>query len=144
VLLNNGDGTFASAVNYGVGHQPYGLGFPPTASVAVGDFDGDGRLDLAATNYLDNRVSVLLHSPNSSPTDIALSGASVAENQPAGTVVGAFSTADPDASHSSMCPLRRTLRRELNSVCRTGAGCADWLAPSGRGDRSAQHIQAIR
>ncbi|MBI1918641.1 MAG: hypothetical protein HYS12_28440, partial [Planctomycetes bacterium] len=34
---------------------------------------------------------------NQPPTDIALSNASVAENQPTGTVVGAFSTTDPDA-----------------------------------------------
>lgn len=34
---------------------------------------------------------------NQAPTDIALSNASVAENEPSGTVVGAFSTTDPDA-----------------------------------------------
>jgi subtilisin family serine protease len=34
--------------------------------------------------------------PNQAPTDISLSNTSVAEGQPAGTVVGTFTTADPD------------------------------------------------
>jgi alpha-L-fucosidase 2 len=36
-------------------------------------------------------------SSNSAPTDILLSNTNAAENQPAGTVVGTFSTTDPDA-----------------------------------------------
>ena len=35
---------------------------------------------------------------NATPTDVLLSAAFVSENQPAGTVVGEFSTVDPDAS----------------------------------------------
>jgi len=42
VLLGNGNGTFQPAVNYGVGSNP--------SSVAVGDFNGDGKLDLAVAN----------------------------------------------------------------------------------------------
>ena len=38
LLLGNGDGTFQAAVNYGTGAD---------TSVALGDFNGDGRLDLA-------------------------------------------------------------------------------------------------
>jgi hypothetical protein len=38
LLLGNGDGTFQAAVNYGTGAD---------TSVAVGDFNGDGRLDRA-------------------------------------------------------------------------------------------------
>ncbi|PWT84751.1 MAG: hypothetical protein C5B58_04220 [Acidobacteria bacterium] len=42
VLLGNGDGTFQPVVNYGLGSNP--------DSVAVGDFNGDGKLDLAVAN----------------------------------------------------------------------------------------------
>jgi hypothetical protein len=52
VLLGNGDGTFAPQVTYPVGSLP--------ESVAVGDFTGDGHLDLAVANDGDNTVSVLL------------------------------------------------------------------------------------
>ncbi len=51
VLLGNGDGTFAAAVNYGVGNNP--------VAVAVGQFTGDGHLDLVTTNRGDNTLSVL-------------------------------------------------------------------------------------
>jgi hypothetical protein len=52
VHLGNGDGTFQGGVAYGTGSS--------IGSVAVGDFNGDGKLDLAATHWLDNLVSVLL------------------------------------------------------------------------------------
>jgi hypothetical protein len=47
VLLGNGDGTFRPHVDYGTGVGPY--------SVAVGDFNKDGKLDLAVANYVDGR-----------------------------------------------------------------------------------------
>src|SRR6266513_2774300 len=59
VLLGNGDGSFQAGVNYGAGLFP--------VSVAVGDFNSDGKLDLAVANagsfqnhYTDGNVSVLL------------------------------------------------------------------------------------
>jgi hypothetical protein len=57
VLLGNGDGTFAPPVHYFTGDN--------TSSVAVGDVDGDGTLDLVVANYgrspfYDSGVSVLL------------------------------------------------------------------------------------
>src|SRR5687768_5319202 len=42
VLLGNGDGTFQARRNFAAGTGP--------ASVAGGDFNGDGRLDLAVAN----------------------------------------------------------------------------------------------
>src|SRR5437667_101518 len=42
VLLGNGDGTFQPVANYGLGSNP--------DSVAIGDFNGDGKLDLAVAN----------------------------------------------------------------------------------------------
>jgi hypothetical protein len=55
VLLGNGDGTFKEALNSpfaaGVGNQP--------ASVAIGDFNHDGFLDLAVANSSDGTISNL-------------------------------------------------------------------------------------
>jgi len=50
-LRNNGDGTFAAAVNYTVGIGP--------ESVLAADLDGDGDADLAVTIHFGNMVSVL-------------------------------------------------------------------------------------
>ncbi len=52
VLLGNGDGSFQPARNYSVGSDPY--------SVALGDFRGNGILDIAVANTRSNTVSVLL------------------------------------------------------------------------------------
>src|SRR5712691_11729720 len=52
VFLGNGDGTFRPASQLTVGNGP--------AGVAVGDFNGDGKLDLAVANVNDNTLSVLL------------------------------------------------------------------------------------
>jgi hypothetical protein len=51
VLLGNGDGTFQPTGSYGVGSRPN--------SVAVGDFNGDGKSDLAVANAGSGSVSVL-------------------------------------------------------------------------------------
>jgi uncharacterized protein (DUF2141 family) len=45
VLLGNGDGTFEKGVEYDTGSQP--------AAIAVGDFNGDGKLDVATSNLGD-------------------------------------------------------------------------------------------
>jgi len=58
VLLGNEDGTFAAQRRFGVGSRPF--------SIAVGDFNGDGKPDLAVANsgtspnYPDSSISVLL------------------------------------------------------------------------------------
>src|SRR5439155_24546538 len=51
ILLGNGDGTFQPANNAVAGKNP--------SSIAVGDFDGDGRLDIVTVNS-GNTVSALL------------------------------------------------------------------------------------
>ena len=53
ILLNNGDGTFAAAVNYGAGGSP--------VSVFSADFDGDGDYDLAVANLSSKNVSIWLN-----------------------------------------------------------------------------------
>ncbi len=51
VLKNNGNGTFATHVDYPTGKSP--------TLVVAADLDGDGDRDLAVTNNLDNTVSIL-------------------------------------------------------------------------------------
>src|SRR5881296_3123582 len=50
--------SFAQTVSFGAA-TPFPVGSSP-ASVAVGDFNGDGRLDLAVANFNSNSVSILL------------------------------------------------------------------------------------
>lgn len=56
ILGGNGDGTFTAAVNYCAGIAPH--------FVAVGDFNGDGKADLAVANAGGNNVSILLNTSN--------------------------------------------------------------------------------
>ena len=79
VLLGNGDGTFQP-------HQDYSTGVNPL-SVAIGDFNGDGWLDLAVANNNDNTVSILLNNQHGAfPTHTDLATASV----PTGVVAADF------------------------------------------------------
>lgn len=55
ILLGNGDGTFQAHADYATPRLP--------ALVAVGDFNGGGRLDVAVANYVSSTVSVLLQAP---------------------------------------------------------------------------------
>jgi hypothetical protein len=54
ILLGNGAGSFAPAVNYPVGNAPY--------SIVSRDFDKDGKVDLALANSGSNDISVLVGS----------------------------------------------------------------------------------
>jgi hypothetical protein len=51
VLLGNGLGGFSGPTNYAVGGYP--------TAVVLGDFTGDGDLDVATANYYSNQVAVL-------------------------------------------------------------------------------------
>jgi hypothetical protein len=51
ILKNEGDGTFAAAVTYGVDVNP--------SSVCAADLDGDGDSDLAVANRSSNNLSIL-------------------------------------------------------------------------------------
>jgi hypothetical protein len=52
ILLGKGDGTFTVAHTYTTGTTPH--------SIAVGDFNGDGRPDIAVANWGDDDVGVYL------------------------------------------------------------------------------------
>ncbi|HYE66886.1 MAG TPA: FG-GAP-like repeat-containing protein, partial [Pyrinomonadaceae bacterium] len=78
VLLGNGAGNFGTMTNF-VG----GLG---ARSVAVGDFNRDGRLDLTTANSNSNTVSVMLNicdaAPNPDPTLSLSDNVTVVEGSP--------------------------------------------------------------
>lgn len=61
VLLGKGDGTFSSTYNYGLNGSAIGIAF--------GDFDKDGRLDIAAAGYNGNIVSILFGARNQPLTE---------------------------------------------------------------------------
>lgn len=52
VLLGVGDGTFQPQVTYGTSRTPEGL--------SVGDFNGDGHMDVVVSNLFSNTVGVFL------------------------------------------------------------------------------------
>jgi hypothetical protein len=64
------------------------------------NFNGSDSFTYKANDTLTDSntatVSITVNPVNDAPTDIALDNASVAENQPAGTLVGSFSTTDVD------------------------------------------------
>ncbi len=54
----------------------------------------------SAGNVFEKSFTITVTNVNEAPTDIALSNASVAENEPAGTVVGTLSATDQDAGQT--------------------------------------------
>ena len=81
ILLGHGDGTFsAAAISPAVGTNP--------DSIVVGDFNGDGKLDLATSNFGGNNVSILLGTGDGTFT--AASSWPTVSDQPIAMVLGDF------------------------------------------------------
>jgi hypothetical protein len=80
VLLGNGDGTFRAPLTSATGSYPH--------SLAVGDLDGDGNLDLATAN--SNDVSVLLGDGAGSFTPASGGGINFSGNSPQSVAMGDF------------------------------------------------------
>jgi serralysin len=99
-LRNSANTGFDAKTDFSVGSNPY--------SVAVGDFNSDGKLDLAAANYYGNSVSVLLNADpsatltitdapaNTAPTIASGATANFAENG-TGTAYQVIAT-DPESN----------------------------------------------
>jgi hypothetical protein len=81
VLLGNGNGTFQAPIGF-----PDGKNYGGTA---VGDFNGDGKPDVAATGGYHGTVSVLLNQDLPRPT-LLTSGGAVQGFDPAGKLLFAF------------------------------------------------------
>ncbi|HVM02564.1 MAG TPA: VCBS repeat-containing protein, partial [Acidimicrobiales bacterium] len=60
VLLGRGDGTFGDPLPYTAGSR--------THSAAVGDYNGDGRPDVAVPDYNAGAIAVLMGVPDTAPT----------------------------------------------------------------------------
>ncbi|MFB2976907.1 FG-GAP-like repeat-containing protein [Microseira sp. BLCC-F43] len=82
VLLGEGDGSFNPSTNFSVGNRP--------SSMAVGDFNRDGKEDLATANRDSNNVSVLV---NNNQTTASLK---IEDNLP--TAVNIAAGANPSES----------------------------------------------
>lgn len=67
ILLGNGDGTFTARATIPVAGGPQ--------SVAAGDFNRDGKLDLAVVSYSSNTATVLLGNGDGTFTEAASSSA---------------------------------------------------------------------
>jgi len=83
ILLGNGNGGFAQSAGslVSVGNSPY--------AVLVGDFNGDGKLDIAAANANSNNITILLGNGSGGFTPAAGSPVSVGSG-PLSVVVGDF------------------------------------------------------
>jgi hypothetical protein len=52
IYLGNGDGTFSNISNYVLALPPNGYFYPGPSSITSGDFNGDGRVDIAVAGQL--------------------------------------------------------------------------------------------
>jgi Domain of unknown function (DUF4347)/FG-GAP-like repeat len=102
VLLGNGNGTFGSPSFFD--NNVFALG--NLGYTTAGDFNGDGSLDLVAISTNSN-VSILLNNvdtltiiDNTSPTDVSLSAYKVNENVAVNSIIGDFSSIDPQAGNT--------------------------------------------
>ncbi len=82
VLLGNGDGTFQPPVTHSVGDGP--------VAIVSGDFNGDGRTDLATANMWGENVSVLLGNGDGTFQPQATYAMGPDTQFPAGIVTGDF------------------------------------------------------
>ena len=132
VLLGNGDGTFQSALTFETGLKP--------EQVVAGDFNGDGRLDLAVPNFNDNTVSVLLQGTTVALSDISLGfGLQLVDTISTAKVVTLTNTGPTTLNISSITSSGDFLQENnCGSAVPAGASCTIRIAfrPSAKGART--------
>jgi hypothetical protein len=83
IFIGNGEGTFQPGVTYAVGGGPIW--------VVTGDFNGDGKLDLAVSNQNDHTVSILLGNGNGTfQSQVAYAGGVAGTLDVADVAIGDF------------------------------------------------------
>ena len=114
VLGGNGDGNLQAAVNYAVGTSP--------SAVQIGDFNGDGKLDLIVTNQESSSISVLLGNGDKTFQ------AQKTTNLPSGSYPSAFAVGDFNGDKNldigvliSVPAYRALMRSQCCSVTETEA-----------------------
>ncbi len=110
IVLGNGDGTFRPPVLYSFGATPLGI--------AVGDFNGDGKLDVAATDGT-NGVDILLDDGGGT---FGHATHFVAGSKPSGIVLGDF-------NHDSKLDLAVTNTNDNTVSILLGNGDGTFQAP---------------
>ena len=73
IYLNNGAGAFTNYIDYPTGEQP--------VSVAIGDFNSDGKPDLAIANVSSGTMSVLINSLQPTAASVNISGRVLTPNR---------------------------------------------------------------
>jgi hypothetical protein len=82
IFLGKGDGTFAAAVNYTVGNNPY--------SIVAGDVNNDGHVDLVTANEGSATVSVLFGNGDGTFQSAVAYATNSVDSYPEGVALGDF------------------------------------------------------
>lgn len=114
IFLGNGDGSFAAPVQYPTG--PMMLS-PPYHNVLVGDFNGDGKLDLAVAT--DNGIAVLLGNGNGTFQPFSL--------------VPSLSTASPGDELLTLADFNNDGKLDIVKATQTGASTINVALGNGDG-----------
>jgi len=116
VLLGNGSGGFGAPADFAVGGTP--------SSVATGDFNGDGKLDLAVANSLVGTVSVLL---GDGAGAFAAAPDLVIDGRPAAVVAGDF---NGDGKADLAVMVNSSLINAANVTVLSGTGTGTFASPT--------------